>query len=131
MWAKENRARYIRGRLRYSSDLTNEEWVRVEPHIPPAKFRRPSAAAQRTVDLREVVNGLNVSPERRLPVAGDPEDLPPRSALCDYFDLWNWDGTLDGERFGRGASAVIVALALRRKLTGLAARAARPRLRSP
>jgi transposase len=23
-----------------------------------------------------------------------PKDLPPRSTLCDYFDLWRWDGTL-------------------------------------
>ena len=24
-----------------------------------------------------------------------PKDLPPRSTVHDYFDLWNWDGTLD------------------------------------
>src|SRR5262245_38973082 len=24
-----------------------------------------------------------------------PKDLPPRSTLHDYFDLWSWDGTLD------------------------------------
>src|SRR6266852_695883 len=24
-----------------------------------------------------------------------PKDLPPRSTLYDYFDLWSWDGTLD------------------------------------
>ena len=24
-----------------------------------------------------------------------PKDLPPRSAVHDYFDLWSWDGTLD------------------------------------
>src|SRR5262245_47490728 len=24
-----------------------------------------------------------------------PKDLPPRSTLHDYFDLWTWDGTLD------------------------------------
>ena len=23
------------------------------------------------------------------------KDLPPRSTLYDYFDLWGWDGTLD------------------------------------
>ena len=28
-------------------------------------------------------------------MARDPEDLPPRSTLYDYFDLWSWDGTLD------------------------------------
>jgi len=24
-----------------------------------------------------------------------PKDLPPRSTVHDYFDLWAWDGTLD------------------------------------
>ena len=24
-----------------------------------------------------------------------PKDLPPRSTVHDYFDLWSWDGTLD------------------------------------
>ena len=24
-----------------------------------------------------------------------PKDLPPRSTLYDYFDLWTWDRTLD------------------------------------
>ena len=24
-----------------------------------------------------------------------PKDLPPRSTLYGYFDLWSWDGTLD------------------------------------
>ena len=24
-----------------------------------------------------------------------PKDLPPRSTLYDYFDLWGWDGTLE------------------------------------
>jgi transposase len=24
-----------------------------------------------------------------------PKDLPPRSTLYDYIDLWSWDGTLD------------------------------------
>ena len=24
-----------------------------------------------------------------------PKDLPPRSTLLDYLDLWSWDGTLE------------------------------------
>jgi len=24
-----------------------------------------------------------------------PKDLPPRSTVHDFFDLWEWDGTLD------------------------------------
>ncbi len=37
MWTKENRGRYDRSRLRYPSDLTDEEWALVEPLIAPAK----------------------------------------------------------------------------------------------
>ena len=37
MWTQESRARYNRSKLRYPSDLTDEEWAYVEPLIPPAK----------------------------------------------------------------------------------------------
>jgi putative transposase len=37
MWMTENRARYNRDKLRYPSDLTEEEWTHIEPLIPPAK----------------------------------------------------------------------------------------------
>ena len=54
MWTKENRARYDRGALRYPSDLTDAEWAHVAPIIPPAK----RGGNKRTVNVREVVNGL-------------------------------------------------------------------------
>lgn len=37
MWRDENRGRYDRSKLRYPSDLTDEEWALVEPEIRPAK----------------------------------------------------------------------------------------------
>ena len=37
MWTNENRTLYDRSKLRYPSDLTDEEWALVEPMIPPAK----------------------------------------------------------------------------------------------
>lgn len=54
MWTKDNRRLYDRSGLRYPSDLTDEEWALVAPLIPPAK----RGGRQRTVDLREVVNGI-------------------------------------------------------------------------
>ena len=54
MCAAENRPRYNRDRLRYPSDLTDEEWALIAPLIPPGK----PGGGKRTVDLREVVNGL-------------------------------------------------------------------------
>ena len=36
-WTAENRPRYNRDRLRYPSDLTDEEWALIAPLIPPGK----------------------------------------------------------------------------------------------
>ena len=54
MWTNENRGRYDRSRLRYPSDLTDDEWNLVESLIPPGK----RGGDKRTVIMREVVNGL-------------------------------------------------------------------------
>jgi hypothetical protein len=37
MWTTENRGRYDRRKLRYSSDLTDEEWALAAALIPSAK----------------------------------------------------------------------------------------------
>ena len=37
MWTNDNRTRYDRSKLRYPSDLTEEEWAFIGPRIPPAK----------------------------------------------------------------------------------------------
>src|ERR1700746_3536744 len=91
MWTKENRGRYERSRLRYPSDLTDEEWALVEPLIPPAK----RGGNRRTVNGGEVVNGLMDVLSPGCQWRAIPKDLPPRSTVYDYFDLWGWDGTLD------------------------------------
>jgi transposase len=91
MWTVENRARYDRSKLRYPSDLSDAEWALVEPLIPPGK----RGGGKRTVLLREVVNGLMYILSTGCQWRAVPKDLPPKSTLFDYFDLWNWDGTLD------------------------------------
>src|SRR6476619_4990021 len=91
MWTNENRARYDRSHLRYPSDLTDDEWKLVEPLIPPGK----RGGDKRTVILREVMTGLMYILSTGCQWRAIPKDLPPRSTLYDYFDLWSWDGTLD------------------------------------
>ena len=91
MWTTENRGRYDRSQLRYPSDLTDDEWNLVAPSIPPGK----RGGDKRTVILREVVNGLMYILSTGCQWRAIPKDLPPRSTLYDYFDLWSWDGTLD------------------------------------
>ena len=91
MWTRKNRGRYDRSRLRYPSDLTDEEWALVEPLIRPAK----RGGNRRHVVVREVVNGLMYILSTGCQWRAIAKDLPPRSTLYDYFDLWSWDGTLD------------------------------------
>ena len=91
MWTQANRYRYDRSKLRYPSDLTNEEWSHVAPLIPPAR----RGGRKRTVDVREVVNGLMYILGTGCQWRAIPKDLPPRSTLHDYFELWEWNGTLE------------------------------------
>ena len=91
MWTSQNRARYDRSKLRYPSDLTDDEWSLVEPLIPPGK----TGGGKRTVIMREVVNGLMYILSTGCQWRAIPKDLPPKSSVYDYFDLWTYDGTLE------------------------------------
>ena len=91
MWTSKNRARYDRSKLRYPSDLSDDEWALIEPLIPGGK----SGGGKRTVIMREVVNGLMYVLSTGCQWRAIPKDLPPKSTVHDYFDLWTWDGTLD------------------------------------
>ena len=90
MWTPENRPRYNRDKLRYPSDLTDDEWAWVKPSIPPAKH----GGRQREVDIREVLNGIMYVLSTGCQWRYIPRDLPPRSTLHDYFQRWNDDGTM-------------------------------------
>lgn len=91
MWTQENRSLYERSKLRYPSDLTGEEWALIAPLIPPAKH----GGNKRTVNEREVVNGLMYILSTGCQWAALPKDLPPKSTVNDYFHRWSHDGTLD------------------------------------
>src|SRR3979411_1966044 len=91
MWTSKNRARYDRSKLRYPSDLTDDEWRLVEPLIPPGK----TGGGKRTVIMREGVNGLMYILSTGRQWRAVTKDLPPRSSVYGYFDLWTYDGTLE------------------------------------
>ena len=84
MWTIENRARYERSKLRYPSDLTDEEWSHVGPLIPPARH----GGNKRTVNVREVVNGL-------MYILSTGCQCHRARRYTAIFELWTWDGTLD------------------------------------
>jgi transposase len=91
MWTRENRRHYDRSDLRYESDLTDDEWAEIAPLIPPAK----SGGNKRSVNLREVVNGLMYILSTGCQWRAIPKDLAARSTVYDYFERWSWDGTLE------------------------------------
>ena len=91
MWTPENRARYNRSKLRYPTDLTDAEWALIEPLIPSAK----RGGNKRTVNMREVVNGLVYVLGTGRQWAAIPRDLPPRSTVNDCFLRWQHDRTLN------------------------------------
>ncbi len=90
MWTVEQRQAHERAGLRYPSDLTDAEWALVQPLIPPAK----RGGRKRTVDVREVLNGIFYVLATGCQWRALPKDLPPRSTIYDYLTLWTWDGTL-------------------------------------
>ena len=90
MWTNENRGRYDRSKLRYPSDLTDEEWALIGPLIPPAK----RGGNKRTVDVRSLVNGVMYILSTGCQWAQLPKDLPPRSTVNGYFKRWEHDRTL-------------------------------------
>jgi transposase len=91
MWTAKNRGRYDRSALRYPSDLTDAEWALVDPLIAPAK----PGGNKRRVDVREVMKGIMYILSTGCQWRAIPKDLPPRSTVHDYLDLWSYDGTLD------------------------------------
>ena len=91
MWTPRNRKRYDRSQLRYPSDLTDDEWAHVAPLIPPVK----PGGNKRTVDTREVMNGVMYVLSTGCQWRALPKDLPPKSTVHDYLILWSCDRTLD------------------------------------
>ena len=91
MWTAEHRRMAGRKGLRYPSDLTDAEWALIEPMIPPAK----RGGRRREVNVREVLNAVFYVLSTGCQWQALPKDLPPKSTVHDYLELWNWDGTLE------------------------------------
>ena len=79
-------------RPRYPSDLTDAQWTRLEPLLPPCKSGR-QGGRPRSVPLREVLNAIfyflkGCGGWRYL-----PHDLPPWGTVHYYYRQWRLDGT--------------------------------------
>ncbi|MFQ5572526.1 MAG: IS5 family transposase [Rhodothermales bacterium] len=90
MWTETTRPKYDRSKLRYASDLTDEEWAVIAPLLAkPKPVGRP-----RTTELREVVNAILYMARTGCQWRLLPKDFPPRSTVQEYFYAWRADGTL-------------------------------------
>ena len=76
-------------RKKYPSDLTDDQWNELTPLLPGAK----PGGRPRTVDLREVMNGILYVLRSGCPWRMVPHDLPPWETLYKYFRQWTKDGT--------------------------------------
>jgi transposase len=111
MWTDEHRATYRREGGIFPSNLTDVEWDRLSPLIPPAV---PGGRPRKT-DMRTAMNAIlyllrTGCPWRYLPRDG----FPPRSTVYNIFRKFQHDGVWEAiwaelhaalrERLGREAS---------------------------
>src|SRR5271154_6161033 len=113
MWTPATRGRMAKiekKTKRYPSDLTDEEWARIEPFLPRAsKAGRPIE-----VDLREVLNAIRYMARSGGGWRMLPNDFPPWQTVYWWFrrfvrrlmfqTIHDVALMLDRERVGRGAS---------------------------
>lgn len=77
-------------RQAYPSDVSDAEWVVIEPLLPPQPGGR---GRPRKVSLREIWNALRYQLRTGCQWDMLPHDFPHRSTVRYYFDRWTWDGT--------------------------------------
>jgi transposase len=76
---------------RYPSDLTDREWAILEPLVPPPK----PGGHPRTVNTREVVNGIFYVLRGGIPWRFLPKDFPPWQTVYYYFWVWRREGVVE------------------------------------
>ena len=76
-------------RKAYPSDLTDGQWEVLAPLLSAAK----SGGRPRSVDLREIVNGILYVLRSGCAWRMLPNDLPPWQTVYKYFRAWTKAGT--------------------------------------
>ena len=110
MWTPATRREHSREGLRYETDLSDKEWLVIEPHLPPPEpLGRP-----RDWTWREIVNAIFYVLRGGIAWRLLPNDFPPWQTVYRWFAAWR-DGGLfekinhalvmaDRQRVGREAS---------------------------
>ena len=76
-------------RTAYPTDLTDEQWKRVEKQIPAPK----SGGRPRTVDMRQILDGILYLVRGGIAWRLLPHDFPGWSTVYHYFRCFKKDGT--------------------------------------
>lgn len=73
----------------YPSDVTDDEWARIEPYVPHAKTGgRPEEHPK-----REIFDGIFYVLRGGCAWRMLPHDFPPWQSVYHYFRAWQHDGT--------------------------------------
>jgi putative transposase len=70
----------------YPTDLTDEQWDLVAPHIPPAR-------GNRRVDIREVINAILYITRAGCQWRMLPHEFPNWRTVHEYHSIWQFNGT--------------------------------------
>ena len=76
-------------RSRYPTDLSDDEWTYLAPHLPAPK----SGGRPRVHAVREIVNAIFYILRSGCAWRLLPHDLPPWKTVYHYFRLWRVQGT--------------------------------------
>jgi transposase len=68
----------------YTSDLTDAEWAKIEPLLPPEK----PVGRGREVDLRDVLNAIYYRADNGVKWRNLPADFPAWQTVYTYFRTW-------------------------------------------
>jgi transposase len=71
-------------RKEYTSNLTDAEWLIMEPLLP----QEQPVGRKREVDLREVLNAINDRADNGVKWRNLPSDFPAWQTVYSYFRIW-------------------------------------------
>ena len=76
-------------RRAYDTDLTDEQWAEIRPHVESKRGRNAS------VSRREIVNAILYINRTGCQWRNLPHDFPIWSTVYSCFHRWGWNGVLD------------------------------------
>lgn len=77
----------------YPTDLTDDQWALIEPHLPPAKSGT-AKGGRPPADRRMLVNGMMYFTRSGCQWRMLPHEYGPWPTVHHYYRLWRQDGTL-------------------------------------